>query len=511
MSDPQVLVIGAGPTGLVMALFLAHHGIPVRIIEKNSGPGLASRALVVHARTLEFYAQLGFADEFISQGIKVETIHLRDGKREVATLTLKDMGKGLSPYPFVLGFPQDDHEKFLVDKLHVAGITVEWNTELTHFTQDQHGVRATFTRAGAEEAIEVAYLCGCDGARSHVREILALGFDGGTYAHHYYVADVKLRSTDNANLNVTLGANAFALMLPVRSSGMMRLIGIAPDSLDDKHTLVFEDVQPSAEQLLGITVDAVNWFSTYRVHHRVASHFQVGRCFIAGDAGHIHSPVGGQGMNTGIGDAVNLSWKLAHVLTGRARPSLLETYEAERITFARLLVATTDQAFRVIVSDGIGGRLFRRWLVPALVPVLTRFERVRHLMFRTISQIRVNYESGPLSAGVAGAVKGGDRLPWVADGPTDNFQALRSVDWQIHVYGQTTRAMRDVAQSLGVPMHPFEWTPAAATAGLLRDAAYLVRPDGHVALALPQQNPAELGSYASRHALIFARAAPTAS
>jgi 2-polyprenyl-6-methoxyphenol hydroxylase-like FAD-dependent oxidoreductase len=158
-------------------------------------------------------------------------------------------------------------------------------------------------------------------------------------------------------------------MLPVRSRGMQRLIGILPD--DASADAGFEAVRPVLEPLLGIEVEQVNWFSTYRVHHRVAGQFRTNRCFIAGDAAHIHSPAGGQGMNTGIGDAINLSWKLAHVLQGRADAALLDTYEAERIVFARKLVATTDRAFKLVVSEGAGGQLLRSWLLPHVFPLLT--------------------------------------------------------------------------------------------------------------------------------------------
>ena len=138
----QVLIVGAGPTGLVLALRLARHGVAVRIIDKNSGPGQASRAMVVHARTLEFYRQLGFADAVVDLGIRIEAIHLREDGHDIARLPLKDVGAGISPYPFVLAFPQDDHEQFLVEQLRAQGVEVDWNTGLESFTQDEWGVRA---------------------------------------------------------------------------------------------------------------------------------------------------------------------------------------------------------------------------------------------------------------------------------------------------------------------------------------------------------------------------------
>jgi 2-polyprenyl-6-methoxyphenol hydroxylase-like FAD-dependent oxidoreductase len=498
----QVLIVGAGPTGLVLAIRLARQGVAVRIIDRASGPGQASRAMAVHARTLEFYRQMGFAEVVVNQGIRIEAIHLREHGEDIVELALKDIGEGLSPYPFVLAFPQDDHERFLVEQLKAAGIEVEWDTELDTLTQDEWGVRAVLKHGGDRVTCSSTYLCGCDGARSRVREALNLDFSGGTYDHLYYVADVKTAGPPNRDLIGHLGANTFALMLPVRSRGMQRLIGILPD--DASADAGFEAVRPVLEPLLGIEVEQVNWFSTYRVHHRVAGQFRTNRCFIAGDAAHIHSPAGGQGMNTGIGDAINLSWKLAHVLQGRADAALLDTYEAERIVFARKLVATTDRAFKLVVSEGAGGQLLRSWLLPHVFPVLTGFTAARRTLFKTLSQVQIHYPDSALSGGRAGDIIGGDRLPWVplADG-RDNFEALQTLDWQLHVYGRPDPVLSANAHALRLPLQAYPWSDAAKRAGLLQDAAYLVRPDMHVALALPRQETDDLGELISRFGLLF--------
>ena len=371
MSTEPVLIVGAGPTGLVLALRLARHGVAFRLIDKAAGPGLASRAMAVHARTLEFYRQIGFGDEMARRGVRIETALVREGGAERTRLSLRDIGTGLSPYPFVLAFPQDDHERFLGERLAAAGGAVEWGVALESFTQTDSRVEAVLDNKGARETAAFAYVCGCDGAHSRVRETLRLGFPGGTYQHLHYVADARLAGTPDEDLYVNIGAESFALNLPVRSSGMHRLIGIAPEEAG--RALTFDDVRPQAERLLGVRVASVNWFSTYRVHHRVASRFRAGRGFIAGDAGHVHSPVGGQGMNTGIGDAVNLAWKIAAVLQGRAGPALLDTYEAERIPFARRLIATTDRVFQAIVSEGLDGQAVRRLLLPYGLPALAAF------------------------------------------------------------------------------------------------------------------------------------------
>lgn len=502
MPAVQVLIAGAGPTGLVLALGLARQGIGFRIIDRRGGPGQASRAMVVQARTLEFYGQLGMADAVVAAGVRANAVHLREHGREVATISFGDLGDAVSPYPFALCYAQDDHERFLIERLALAGVQVEWNCELKSFTQDDAGIRVVLAMPTGEAVCEAAYLCGCDGAHSAVRHGMGMGFAGGTYDQLFYVADVVVDGGFHTDILVSLADHGLALMLPVRGRGVQRFIGIVPTGVDDRADVSFETVRPSAEGLLGVHVAAVNWFSTYRVHHRVASGFRAGRAFIAGDAGHIHSPAGGQGMNTGIGDAVNLAWKLAHVLRGRVDPVVLDTYEAERLPFARRLVATTDRAFHGMTGPGWASRLLRAWVLPGMAPVLARSSAMRRAVFGTVSQTRIAYRRSPLSQGRAGGVHGGDRLPWVPSATGGNFTSLAAMDWRVHVYGEVGHALADAAAALRLPVDRFAWTPAAERSPLARDAAYLLRPDGHVALALPDQDAADLTGFAARIGLV---------
>ena len=487
MNEGQVLIVGAGPTGLALALFLQKAGVTPRLIDRNSGPGQASRAMAVQSRTLEFYRQLGFADEVVRQGIPIEAIQIRAHDRVASEISLADFGAGLSPYPFILSFPQDDHERLLVAQLQAVGIEVERDTEMLEMREEGERVGATLRhKDGTEEECSPAYLCGCDGAHSTTRQDLQLGFGGGTYDKTFFVADVQAAGAGAApgRFSFCLGAGDVLLVLPIRSTGMHRLIGFLPDDLQGRTDVTFEDVRALAEKAADIRVQNVNWFSTYKVHHRVADHFRAGRAFVLGDAGHVHSPVGGQGMNTGIGDAVNLSWKLAAVVQGRADAALLDTYEPERIAFARSLVATTDRMFQVMTGTGLGQELFREAVFPHLASFALGFSQVRTAAFRLVSQTRINYEGSALSDGQAGAVHGGDRLPWVvlADG-SDNFAPLASFDWQAHVYGAAGPALTEAARDANLPLHPFGWSDGMDKAGLERDALYLVRPDGYVALA----------------------------
>lgn len=514
-----VLIVGAGPTGLALALSLARRQVAFRIVDAARGPGEQSRAMVVQARTLEFYRQFGLAGQVVDAGVKVHAAHLREarpdgGSEQVLRVDFADMGKGQSPYPFLLAYPQDDHERWLVGQLQGMGVTVEWNTRLQSFSQDDEGVHARLVHGdGGSEALQVGYLCGCDGVHSVVREALGLDFAGGTYKQLYYVADVTIEGGFQRDLFFNLGRNTLALMLPVRSRGVQRLIGLVPPSLasaEDAETtpIDFEDIRAQVEALVGVKVDQLNWFSTYRVHHRVAGHFRRGRAFVLGDAGHVHSPAGAQGMNTGIGDAINLGWKLAQVLDGRADARLLDSYESERIAFARQLVASTDAAFKRVVAGGGAGALVRRVLLPLALKLGTRWERGREVLFRTLSQIGIHYGDSLLSQGRAGRVSGGDRLPWVAGGGTsaeDNFGPLASLEWQVHVYGRADTVLAAGCAALRLPLHVFAWNEAADRAGLARDAVYLIRPDGHVALAAEGENlPGQLSGYARARGLRFA-------
>ena len=290
----------------------------------------------------------------------------------------------------------------------------------------------------------------------------------------------------NGEVHVGLDTAEFLAAFPLKEEGRARLVGtIREDGESLPENLSWEDVSKHVIQWMHIDVKRVNWFSTYRVHHRVADHFRKGNAFLLGDAAHVHSPVGGQGMNTGIGDAVNLAWKLAAVLRGNADASLLESYEPERIAFARRLVATTDRAFTAVTSSGAIARRVRLNIAPLLIPFLFKFAIMRRVLFRVVSQTALNYRGSGLNEGRAGSVHGGDRLPWVKpegnDGE-DNFTPLTSLDWQIHVYGEAAPEIQSLFAGRKLPLHVFPWRVEMERTGLRRNAVYLVRPDGYVGL-----------------------------
>jgi len=519
LDAPDVLIVGAGPTGLLLALWLRRLGRRVRVVDRAAEPGTTSRALGVQARTLEQYRQLGVADQIVARGLKFAAINLWVGGVQRGHVMLGNLGGQLSPFPYVMTFPQDEHERLLIELLSREGVSVERPVELTGFVEEPDGVRADLRLPdGATSRVAARYIAGCDGAHSAVREALGEDFVGGTYDHLFYVADVRAHGPMmNGELHVALDTEDLFAVFPLadadgaggtRDVGRARLIGTMPPEAEigaGKKTLSWDDVSPELLRRLQIDVAEVRWFSTYRVHHRVAPNFRRGRAFLLGDAAHVHSPVGAQGMNTGLGDAVNLAWKLAAVLDARADEALLDTYASERMAFAHRLVATTDRAFVAASSPTRWARFVRLTLVPLLMPPLFRFTLVRRLMFRTVSQLGIHYRQSAISDGRAGGVRGGDRLPWIRvdeksapDG--DNHAVLAGLEWQVHVYGTPREDLRETCAQRALPLHVFP-LPASrrARAGLRRDALYLVRPDGYVAWADPDADPARLETFLDRH------------
>jgi 2-polyprenyl-6-methoxyphenol hydroxylase-like FAD-dependent oxidoreductase len=486
MSRGDVLIVGAGPTGLVLALWLTKLGVKVRIIDKTAAPGTTSRALAVHARTLELYRQLDLADAVVERGHQVPAVRLWVKGEPQTRVDFKQIGSNLTPYSFLQIFPQDEHERLLIARLEELGVSVERDTELITYGDESDHIVARLQRAGREEeTCEADYIAGCDGVHSIVRRTMGTGFPGGTYRHLFYVADVDASGPAiDGELHVDLEEADFLAVFPLAGKGRARLIGTVRDErAEHADTLRFEDVSRRIIDNLKVELQKVNWFSTYHVHHRVTEHFRKGRAFLLGDAAHIHSPAGGQGMNTGIGDAINLAWKLQAVLKGDASEALLDCYEPERIAFARRLVSTTDRVFTLATAEGRVADIIRTRVVPTVLPALAKFEVFCEFLFRTVSQITINYRHSALSEGQAGRVHGGDRLPWIVIGEDDNYQPLKSMTWQVHVYGTASAQLRAWCDRLDLPLHEFAWREDYANAGFAQHALYLVRPDTYVALA----------------------------
>jgi 2-polyprenyl-6-methoxyphenol hydroxylase-like FAD-dependent oxidoreductase len=423
--NTAVVIVGAGPTGLALACQLARYGVDFVIFDKSEGVTPYSKALGVHARTLEIYEQLGLAQKAVEQGTIAGKVRLVERGEVLGQVELSNIGKGLSAYPFMLVLEQSRNEQLMYDWLKQRGHEVLWQNGLEGFSQNGAIVTAQVKTADGETlTITSKYLVGCDGPRSLVRHSLGLAFEGSTFERLFYVADVHIdwQFTHDA-LTVCLAPHGVVAFFPMPGEQRWRIVGAFPEGHEaDEREILYEEIeaQIKKEAELDLDITRVDWFSTYKVHTRHVDKFSAGRCFVAGDAAHIHTPAGGQGMNTGIQDAYNLAWKLALVLNYSANERILETYNEERLPNAKRLTATTDRMFNLAAGKDWFVGLIRTTIFPPLAKYILSIEAVRKKFFILISQIGLTYRAGSLSMHETGEnggdsefeVKAGDRLPY---------------------------------------------------------------------------------------------------
>ena len=514
--DTDVLIVGAGPTGLMLANQLGRRGIRALIIDRHSGPAQQTRAMGVQARTLEIYSRLGIADRAIELGQPGSAANMWASGRHTARIPIGDIGRSLSPFPFLLMLGQDDNERIMGAKLRDWGMSVQWNTELTGIAQYPTHVAAMLTLpVGGKREISAAWVAGCDGARSSVREMCGITFPGAPYEHVFFVADTEATGDMvPEELNVYLWNEGFHLFFPMRGKDRWRVIGILPPELRDRDNLNFDDVIPYLRQEAGIRLSfaSCSWYSTYRIHHRSATRFREQRCFLLGDAAHVHSPMGAQGMNTGLQDAYNLAWKLALVIKAQADGQLLESYGQERVPVARRLLNTTDRAFMLVVADNPLARLFRTRIMARVAAMAMRFDQIRQLAFRTVSQIGIQYRDSALSqtlAGLpAGAPRAGDRFPWLhlklrAGGRVEDvFTQLDDTRFNLILFGQAPPLEGLSVQGVLMSVHCVPDDPVndleLRRAHIPKLSFYLLRPDGHVGFCGQRLNAGEISGYFAR-------------
>ena len=482
MRSCDVLVAGAGPTGLMLANWLARLGVDVVVADTKDGPTVQSRALVVQARSIEIYDQLGIADEVLRQARRAVALAPGFGPRVFGRIPLGPAGEGVTPYPFIEVLEQSRNEQILYANLRALGSDVRWGAAVTHLKETGDGVEATV----GGETVRARFCVGADGANSVVRRARDIAFEGETNPHRFYVIDaVGAAGLVEGAINVRPGGEDFLLAFPMTGRGNWRLIGLIRDA-DGDGELTEADAFRRMRERFAVTAAGSRWFATYKVHHRVAAAFRDGPFLLAGDAAHVHSPVGGQGMNTGLQDAHNLAFKLADVLQGRAGDAWLDRYESERRPVAKTLVGTTDRLFGLVTSQSLALRALRRMVVPLAAPIGVRVlprSNGAARFFQYVSQIRIHYWMTPdgRPAGRRHPVVG-RRLPWAGG----NHAVLRSLRWQIHAYGVRPAP---TVPGLDLPVHAF---PEAPRTALRPDRLYLVRPDGFVAAEAPPESAADV-------------------
>lgn len=497
MDSPPVLVAGAGPTGLTLAHELARRGVPFRLVERLPSPSPLSRALGIHARTLEVFDLMGggIAEAVRERGVAVRgaRLHFRNGREAgIDLLGLPSRHQG------VLFLPQADTEQVLAEALARRGGTVERGVTLEGLAEDGAGDDVVARLRHPDGTIEEGrfrFVAGCDGAHSAVRKALGFGFDGAAYPEQFLLADLAVEGPlDPAHLHVFPSSEGLLAFFPL-PGGLWRVIaslrgaaaaGPAPEP-GAQPSLAEIQALAAARCPLGLRFSDPRWRAWFRVHHRLVSRLRSpgGRVFLAGDAAHIHSPAGGQGMNTGIQDAFNLGWKLARAVRG-GPASLLDSYEAERLPVDRRVVRQTDAMTRIASLRAAPLRFLR----DRLLPLLTRLSFVRRRAGLTLSQLAIHYRESPLSDDRPGAgPRAGDRAPDAAvlaahflDGAPLGLVAPCPDE-------AAADAVEEILRGRGLAL--LRCLDADAAYGK-SPAFYLVRPDGYIGFRAPLAEAARL-------------------
>jgi 2-polyprenyl-6-methoxyphenol hydroxylase-like FAD-dependent oxidoreductase len=483
----HVVIVGAGPTGLSLAAQLLRYQIDFIIIEKNERTTPFSKALVVQARSLEILNELGLAKRAINHGRITTALNLFHNGKQKAAINIAGLGNGLSPYPFALSLEQSKTEKLLVEYLSENNHEILWKSEFIRFEQKENSVWIYFKDASRQEQIiEAAFLVGCDGAGSQVRHQMGISLEGDTVPKIFYVADVKLKSPviHKDELYIFLIKKGFILFFPMEGEGHYRIVGILPDKTENEK-VTFGDIENGIMNEVEIPVhfDKVMWFSTYKVHSRKAGTFMGDKCFIAGDAAHIHTPAGGQGMNTGIQDAYNLAWKMAFSIRYKASTLVLESYNTERLKNAVHLLQTTDRMFDIMAGTNKFWNFIRLNIFPNIIHFVLSKRILNKRIFPLISDIGIAYPDSQLTIKSSiGKIRAGDRMPYFefSDG-SKIFDYLSEPCFKILYFGKDQNHPFGLFenQEFKITKHLFSEIPVSIFKNH-KDFYILLRPDNHI-------------------------------
>ena len=515
---PDVLIAGAGPTGLMTACQLSLYGIPFRIIDKKQYPAAHSGAMIIHARTLEIFQQMELAEEMIMSGRVVNGISIYFNGKLKSRLNLSDKAMGVSAFPYILMLEQSKTEQLLLKFLQQRGHEVEWETELVDLTLKELEVEAIIRlRDGNLETVNPKYLVGADGGKSRVRSLLNVPFKGSTHNIRLMVmecvADVELPAGE---LSFFFTKQATAGFFPL-TDGRWRIDASFQHIKSNKHQLSFDEIAGVFNRKINFSANIRDpqWFSVFYSHGRHASHFMLNRCFLTGDAAHLFTPVGGQGMNTGLQDAYNLAWKMALVLKNQMVPQALETYETERNPVALRIYRISDRYFRLAASGRLHLNIFRISLLPLLLKLFFRIMDVKFAgdyIFKKISGVGLSYKLNLLNVDASKniyitAPKPGNRLPYCSykeNGKVVSVQQkVHSTRFLLLIFGDRTNAgllqtavkdYLDVLTTLFIPFGP-ETSELYVLFGINSEGWYLIRPDMYIACRSDGPGAEELKDY----------------
>jgi len=408
-SATEVLVVGAGPVGLTMACELARHGVGCRIVDRAPAPSSTSKALGIFPRTLEVFQMMGIVDDILSAGLELDGIAFYNKSGQIGHI-----GFSCLPcrYRFAISLPQSQTEQILLQLLVRYGLDVERERELVALSQTEDRVVAVIRGSdGSEELLESELLIGCDGAHSGVRHALNLSFEGEEYSETFLLADARVQSSlDRIHIHLFLADDGIVGVFPFRSehSRVIASLGSHKGNAEEEPRLAEVQALLDRRTCQSLRLSDPAWLSRFHISQRKIREFRFGRVFLAGDAAHIHSPAGGQGMNTGIQDAFNLAWKIGLAIHGRAPVSLLDTYNEEREPVAKMVLNLTDRLTRMATLQNPFGLQLRN----ALLPLLTGIHLIEDRVAETMSEISIHYRRSSAVAGKSGwALHAGDRAP----------------------------------------------------------------------------------------------------
>ncbi len=495
----MILVVGAGPTGLSLAIELGRRGVAFRLVDKATARSDKSRALAVQARSLELMRPWGVADELVACGRKVLAAQFFVEKKPSAQVDFGDIGVDDTPYPHLLFASQAETERLCDEALARLGGRIERGVELESARDDGDGVTVGLRHDGARlETARFDWVVGCDGAHSAVRHAAGLEFAGGAYAEDFVLADLEIAWDAPERLYFFLGKGKNAVVFPL-AGGLKRIIGLsgAPPAEGAADEPSLEELEALLREVcpFALSLGRVQWKARFRLHHRGVSRYRAGRLFVAGDAAHIHSPAGGQGMNTGIQDACNLGWKLALVARDQAPATLLDSYDEERRPVGKRLLQFTDRLFSAATSSNPLVIWARNRLVPVFAPRLMATAARRKIAFRFVSQLGIRYSGSSLSGDAPGC---GLRAPdAILDGGKHLVDAFASPLHHLLVFGDGADFLR-AATARWAP-HLDGVVVGDATArrryGISGDGWVLVRPDQYVAARAQAYDDTALEAY----------------
>jgi 2-polyprenyl-6-methoxyphenol hydroxylase-like FAD-dependent oxidoreductase len=520
--DTEVLIIGAGPTGLMMACQLLRYGVKFRILDKQKDRAHESRAFAIQAKSMEIFQNLGCADEFLKVAhSNVNFAFFINGKKQIE-IKFKHFKHQDTPFPSVYFLPQTETERIFIEFLEKQGVYIERQKELITFSQNMQGVQANIKdlTTGITEKLACDYIIGCDGAHSIIRHTLNFSFEGNAYPQIFNLVDASIvwpysrnkflffLGKDGVFVHIPLTEKISRIMLAKRLTRSNAKLS-NPNLIDLEHL---------ASLLTQVPVKLVNpiWISQFHLHHRGVTKYYKNRAFLVGDAAHIHSPVGGQGMNTGIQDATNLAWKIALVVKKDASIKLLDSYETERHPVGKILLKTTDQFFSLLTAKGFFISKLRNWILPFVISFLFSKKNIEKRLFWFMSQLNIHYAKNQFNYEIIeksyqeliGGPCPGYRAPNAPANSSSLFILLAQKPFNILSFKTKEEQPDELIEKVNtlikkykawLQVHAFVLSPTNKLLfkryGVIASAIYVIRPDGYVGFRVNSDNYLLLEEY----------------